>query len=121
MAIDVDRFQQVTPLLQQLWSSPLQVVISLFLLYQTIGWAVAGGVFVMVALIPCNLVVVRITRRWQVVDLKFGVANFVISFFYSSDGANGLQRSAPAYDQRSLACLLIAFNQKMTYNPIQSK
>lgn len=65
MAIDVDRFQQITPMLQQIWSSPLQVVISLFLLYQTIGWAVAGGVFVMLALIPTNFAVVRLTKRWQ--------------------------------------------------------
>jgi hypothetical protein len=66
MAIDVDRFQSVIPLLQQIWSSPLQIVISLFLLYQIIGWSVIGGVFVMLALIPCNFSVMRFTKRWQV-------------------------------------------------------
>ncbi|KAL3108383.1 hypothetical protein niasHT_015305 [Heterodera trifolii] len=70
MAIDVDRFQQITPILQQLWSSPLQIVVSLFLLYKTIGLAVVGGVVVMLSLIPCNLVVVRFTKRWQVEQMK---------------------------------------------------
>ncbi|KAL3100076.1 hypothetical protein niasHT_022904 [Heterodera trifolii] len=70
MAIDVDRFQQIMPILQQLWSSPLQIVVSLFLLYKTIGWAVVGGVTVMLSLIPCNLVVVRFTKRWQVEQMK---------------------------------------------------
>lgn len=66
MAIDVDRFYQVIPLLQQIWSSPLQVVLSLFVLYQVMGWSVIGGVLFMIALIPCNLCVVRRTKIWQV-------------------------------------------------------
>ncbi|CAK5086672.1 unnamed protein product [Meloidogyne enterolobii] len=65
MAIDVDRFYQVIPLLQQIWSSPLQVVLSLFVLYQVMGWSVIGGVLFMIALIPCNLCVVRRTKIWQ--------------------------------------------------------
>ncbi|KAF7636050.1 hypothetical protein Mgra_00004499 [Meloidogyne graminicola] len=65
MAIDVDRFQQVIPLLQQIWSSPLQVVLSLYVLYQVIGWSVIGGVIFMVALIPCNFGVIRLTKLWQ--------------------------------------------------------
>uniref|UniRef100_A0A1I8BIX4 ABC-type glutathione-S-conjugate transporter n=1 Tax=Meloidogyne hapla TaxID=6305 RepID=A0A1I8BIX4_MELHA len=65
MAIDVDRFYQVIPLLQQIWSSPLQVVLSLYVLYQFMGWSVIGGVLFMIALIPCNLCVVRRTKLWQ--------------------------------------------------------
>ena len=71
MAIDVDRFQQVIPLLQQIWSSPLQVILSLFILYRVIGWSVIGGVLFMIALIPCNLGVVRLTKLWQVIHIFF--------------------------------------------------
>ncbi|VDM59579.1 unnamed protein product [Angiostrongylus costaricensis] len=48
MAIDVDRFRLITPQLQQYWSSPLQVIVCMFLLWQTIGYAVIAGFFVMV-------------------------------------------------------------------------
>uniref|UniRef100_A0A914C371 Uncharacterized protein n=1 Tax=Acrobeloides nanus TaxID=290746 RepID=A0A914C371_9BILA len=44
MSIDVERFQQLTPQIQQYWSSPFQITLALFLLYQTIGLSFIGGI-----------------------------------------------------------------------------
>uniref|UniRef100_A0AC34RL53 ABC transmembrane type-1 domain-containing protein n=1 Tax=Panagrolaimus sp. JU765 TaxID=591449 RepID=A0AC34RL53_9BILA len=57
MAIDVERFQTLTTQCQQYWSTPLQIIISLFLLYQTLGLAFIGGVVIMLLMIPLNMVV----------------------------------------------------------------
>ncbi|KAE9550784.1 hypothetical protein FO519_005999 [Halicephalobus sp. NKZ332] len=57
MAIDVERFQMLTTQCQQYWSTPLQIVISLFLLYQYLGIAFVGGVVVMLLMIPVNMFV----------------------------------------------------------------
>lgn len=65
MAIDVERFQMITPQIQQYWSSPFQIILSLLLLYQTIGISVIGGVVVMLLLIPCNFAVSVAVKKWQ--------------------------------------------------------
>lgn len=87
------RFKMLVPQLQMYWSSPFQVwecimmnnsvfglnewVISvivqisltLFMLYQKLGWAAFMGVLVMLSLIPLNIVVSKKIKGWQVLDL----------------------------------------------------
>jgi hypothetical protein len=36
MAIDFIRFQTITPLIQHYWSSPLQIGLAMFMLWQTV-------------------------------------------------------------------------------------
>ncbi|KAE9414262.1 hypothetical protein Angca_002537 [Angiostrongylus cantonensis] len=64
MAIDVDRFRLITPQLQQYWSSPLQVIVCMFLLWQTIGYAVIAGFFVMISVIPLNIGISFLSKQW---------------------------------------------------------
>ncbi|KJH51062.1 ABC transporter, ATP-binding protein [Dictyocaulus viviparus] len=66
MAIDVDRFRLITPQLQQYWSSPVQIIVCMFFLWQTVGYAVIGGFLVMISIIPINICVSFISKRWTV-------------------------------------------------------
>jgi len=65
MAIDVDRFQQVTPSIQQYWSTPMQISLALFLLFRQVGYSVISGVIVMLLLLPINFVITMQTRKYQ--------------------------------------------------------
>uniref|UniRef100_A0A7E4VBL5 Multidrug resistance-associated protein 1 n=1 Tax=Panagrellus redivivus TaxID=6233 RepID=A0A7E4VBL5_PANRE len=66
MAIDVDRFQQITPQTQQYWSTPMQITIALFLLWQQIGVSVVSGMAVMLLLLPINFLITMQIRKYQV-------------------------------------------------------
>ncbi|KAJ2743758.1 hypothetical protein GGI20_003515 [Coemansia sp. BCRC 34301] len=55
MSVDSQRVADFTAnFSQHLWSSPLQIVLALYLLYQTLGWCTFAGVFVMVISIPTS-------------------------------------------------------------------
>ncbi|EGT42811.1 hypothetical protein CAEBREN_19528 [Caenorhabditis brenneri] len=71
MAIDIDRFQQITPQTMQYWSNPFQIGLALFLLYQQLGVSVFSGVTVMVLLLPANLAITMIIRKWQIAQMKY--------------------------------------------------
>ncbi|EGT59327.1 CBN-MRP-4 protein [Caenorhabditis brenneri] len=66
MAIDIDRFQQITPQTMQYWSNPFQIGLALFLLFQQLGVSVFSGVAVMVLLFPINFIITMIIRKWQI-------------------------------------------------------
>uniref|UniRef100_A0A915NTY2 Multidrug resistance-associated protein 1 n=1 Tax=Meloidogyne floridensis TaxID=298350 RepID=A0A915NTY2_9BILA len=65
MAIDVDRFQQITPLTHQYWSTPLQVSLALWMLWSQIGASVLSGVAVMLLLLPVNSLITMQTKKYQ--------------------------------------------------------
>nr|UOF76393.1 multidrug resistance-associated protein [Bursaphelenchus xylophilus] len=66
MAIDIDRFQQITPQTQQYWSTPLQIGLALYFLWKQIGVSVISGVMVMFLLLPINFLITMQTRKYQV-------------------------------------------------------
>ena len=66
MAIDAQRFMDLTSYLNLVWSAPLQIVLSIIFLYQTMGPSVFAGVAVMVLLIPVNAIIAVISRKFQV-------------------------------------------------------
>ncbi|CAJ0593581.1 unnamed protein product [Cylicocyclus nassatus] len=88
MAIDVDRFRMITPQLQQYWSSPLQVIICMVLLWQTVGYAVIAGFLIMassisfrsyihiicrlfsISLIPFNICISLFAKKWTVQQMR---------------------------------------------------
>uniref|UniRef100_A0A914YYI3 Uncharacterized protein n=1 Tax=Panagrolaimus superbus TaxID=310955 RepID=A0A914YYI3_9BILA len=70
MAIDIDRFQQITPATHQYWSTPLQISIALFFLWQQIGISVVSGVAVMLLLLPINFFITMAIRKSQVAQMK---------------------------------------------------
>lgn len=49
-----------------LWSIPLQIGISIFLLWQQLGIATLGGLLVMILLMPVNAVFAIFLRKYQV-------------------------------------------------------
>lgn len=70
MAIDIDRFQQLTPQSHQYWSSPMQIAIALYFLWNQIGISVLSGVTVMLLLFPINFGITMAIRRWQVQQMR---------------------------------------------------
>ena len=70
MAIDAQRFMDLTSYLNMVWSAPLQITPSIIFLYQTMGPSVFAGVAVMVLLIPVNAGMAAISRRFQVRQMK---------------------------------------------------
>jgi ABC-type multidrug transport system fused ATPase/permease subunit len=70
MAIDVDRFQQITPQSQQYWSTPLQISLALYFLWNQIGISVLSGVAIMLLLFPLNFLITMKTKGYQVLKNK---------------------------------------------------
>ncbi|KAM9817691.1 ATP-binding cassette sub-family C member 3 [Neosynchiropus ocellatus] len=66
MSVDAQRFMDLTTFLNMLWSAPLQIVLALYFLWQTLGPSVLAGVAVMILLIPFNAVIAMKTRAYQV-------------------------------------------------------
>eukprot|EP01094_Clydonella_sp_ATCC50884_P012540 TRINITY_DN2274_c0_g1_i1.p1 TRINITY_DN2274_c0_g1~~TRINITY_DN2274_c0_g1_i1.p1 ORF type:complete len:657 (+),score=275.64 TRINITY_DN2274_c0_g1_i1:84-1973(+) len=59
MAIDAERLMNLVPYLHMVWSGPVQVVVSLALLWLILSWSVLAGLAVMVLMIPVNALVVK--------------------------------------------------------------
>ncbi|KAG0202488.1 hypothetical protein BGX28_005009 [Mortierella sp. GBA30] len=54
MSIDSQRVQDLVTYLHVVWSGLFQIGIALYLLYDTMGWAIFAGVTVMILMIPLN-------------------------------------------------------------------
>ncbi|CAL2046623.1 unnamed protein product [Caenorhabditis brenneri] len=52
MAIDVERFQMITPQTQQFWSCPYQITLALVYLFFTLGYSAVPGVVIMIIFVP---------------------------------------------------------------------
>eukprot|EP00004_Rigifila_ramosa_P018380 TRINITY_DN4565_c0_g1_i3.p1 TRINITY_DN4565_c0_g1~~TRINITY_DN4565_c0_g1_i3.p1 ORF type:complete len:991 (-),score=281.77 TRINITY_DN4565_c0_g1_i3:1492-4185(-) len=54
MAVDAQRFMDLTPYCHMLWSAPLQVAVSLYLLWDVVGLSLLAGLFAMLLMVPVN-------------------------------------------------------------------
>ena len=81
MAIDAQRFMDLTSYLNMVWSAPLQITLSIIFLYQTMGPSVFAGVAVMILLIPVNAGMAVISRRFQVTTVDFPVKMNAAKYF----------------------------------------
>ncbi|KAG0004492.1 hypothetical protein BGZ80_000819, partial [Entomortierella chlamydospora] len=54
MSIDAQRVQDLVTYLHVVWSGLFQIVIAMYLLYDTMSWAIFAGVTVMTLMIPLN-------------------------------------------------------------------
>ncbi|KAK5971311.1 Multi drug resistance-associated protein variant [Trichostrongylus colubriformis] len=70
MAIDIERFQMITPQIQQFWSCPYQITLALIYLFFTLGYSAIPGFIVMVIALPSNIICSIIVKRWQVEQMK---------------------------------------------------
>uniref|UniRef100_A0A8C3KKR0 Canalicular multispecific organic anion transporter 1 n=1 Tax=Calidris pygmaea TaxID=425635 RepID=A0A8C3KKR0_9CHAR len=66
MSADAQRFMDMTNFVHQLWSSPLQIILSIVFLWGELGPSVLAGIAVMVLLIPINGFLVAKAKTIQV-------------------------------------------------------
>ncbi|KAG7506621.1 canalicular multispecific organic anion transporter 2 isoform X1 [Solea senegalensis] len=71
MSVDAQRFMDLTTFLNMLWSAPMQIMLALYFLWQTLGPSVLAGVAVMIMLIPLNAVIAMKTRAYQVEQMQY--------------------------------------------------
>ncbi|PVV00842.1 hypothetical protein BB560_004760, partial [Smittium megazygosporum] len=65
MSVDAQRINDFIGHSHPLWSSPFQVCITLYLLYQTLGWSAYAGVAIMCLAVPANA---YIAKKLQVIQ-----------------------------------------------------
>ncbi|XP_053548507.1 ATP-binding cassette sub-family C member 2 [Bombina bombina] len=70
MSADAQRFMDLTNFIHLLWSSPLQIVISLVFLWAELGPSVLAGLAVMILLIPINAVLATKSKTFQMRNMK---------------------------------------------------
>ncbi|XP_069785764.1 ATP-binding cassette sub-family C member 3 isoform X2 [Narcine bancroftii] len=70
MSVDAQRFMDLTPFLNMLWSAPLQICLALYFLWQYLGPSVLAGVAVMILLIPFNAIIAMKSRSFQAQQMQ---------------------------------------------------
>lgn len=70
MSVDAQRMQDVMGYLWMVWSSPLQIIIAVYLLWGIMGPSVLTGLGVMILLIPLNGILATFQRKLQVTNKK---------------------------------------------------
>lgn len=66
MSADAQRFMDSANFIHQLWSSPLQIIVSIVFLWAELGPSVLAGIAVMVLLIPINALLIAKSKTIQV-------------------------------------------------------
>lgn len=66
MSADAQRFMDMSNFVHQLWSSPLQIILSIVFLWGELGPSVLAGIAVMVLLVPINAFLVAKAKTIQV-------------------------------------------------------
>ena len=84
MSVDAQRFMDLTNYLHVIWSGPFQIVLSMILLYATLGPSVFAGLAVLILLIPLNAVVSAIRRYFHAKmmskkDIRIKMVNEVLN------------------------------------------
>ena len=69
MSVDAQRMQDVTGFVWMMWSCPLQISVSIYMLWGIVGPSVLAGVAVMVLMIPVNAFMATMQRKLQVISL----------------------------------------------------
>ncbi|XP_074447165.1 ATP-binding cassette sub-family C member 2 [Larus michahellis] len=70
MSADAQRFMDMSNFVHQLWSSPLQIILSIVFLWGELGPSVLAGIAVMVLLVPINAFLVAKAKTIQVKNMK---------------------------------------------------
>ncbi|XP_035225144.1 multidrug resistance-associated protein 1-like [Stegodyphus dumicola] len=71
MSVDSQRFMDLMPYLNMVWSAPLQIIVSLALLWNVLGPSALAGLLVMVVLMPLNAFIASEVKKKQVKQMKF--------------------------------------------------
>lgn len=71
MAVDAQRFMDLTTYINMLWSAPLQIGLALYFLWDLLGPSVLAGLAVMIILIPINGVIANRIKTYQIKQMKY--------------------------------------------------
>ncbi|KAL1787419.1 canalicular multispecific organic anion transporter 1 [Sigmodon hispidus] len=71
MSVDSQKLMDVTNYMHLIWSSALQIILSIFFLWRELGPSVLAGVGVMVLLVPVNAMLATKNRKIQVKNMKY--------------------------------------------------
>ncbi|KAH8403128.1 hypothetical protein KR222_005772 [Zaprionus bogoriensis] len=71
MAVDAQRFMDLTTYLNMLWSAPLQIGLALYFLWQQLGPSVLAGLAVMIIMIPLNGFIASRIKTYQIRQMKY--------------------------------------------------
>lgn len=67
MSVDTEHIEDISGFLSGVWASPLEIIISLVLLYQVVGDAIFAGVSVMVVLAVGNVVM---SKKYEILQKR---------------------------------------------------
>ena len=70
MSVDSQRFVDLTAYINMIWSAPLQIILSLYFLWETLGPSVLAGVGIMILLIPINIFIANRVKGFQIRQMK---------------------------------------------------
>ncbi|KAF9435665.1 ATP-binding cassette, sub-C (CFTR MRP), member 9 [Entomortierella beljakovae] len=70
MSIDAQRVQDLVTYLHVVWSGLFQIVIAMYLLYDTMSWSIFAGVTVMILMIPLNARLSVFMKNFQQQQMK---------------------------------------------------
>lgn len=71
MAVDCQRFIEVTIYISLVWAAPLQIGLALYFLWEYLGWSTLVGLGAMIALLPFNGILAKKSQDLQVKQMKF--------------------------------------------------
>ncbi|XP_031762816.2 multidrug resistance-associated protein 1 isoform X5 [Galleria mellonella] len=71
MAVDAQRFIELTAYLNMIWSAPLQIALALYFLWGILGPSVLAGLAVMIILIPVNGLIANRVKTLQIKQMKY--------------------------------------------------
>ena len=70
MSVDVQRFVDLLPYLNMIWSSPFQIGLCCYFMYQELGPSIFVGVALLALSIPLNGLIAGISRKYQMAQMK---------------------------------------------------
>lgn len=81
MSNDAQQIMELMTFLNLIWSSPLQIILAVYFLWDMLGYAVLSGLAVMLLLIPLNAFLANVQKKLQVDFATF----FSLYFVHSND------------------------------------
>ncbi|XP_050310916.1 multidrug resistance-associated protein 1 isoform X2 [Anthonomus grandis grandis] len=70
MAVDAQKFMDITAYINMIWSAPLQICLAMYFLWQELGPSVLAGLAVMIILIPINGFIANKSKTLQIKQMK---------------------------------------------------
>ena len=70
MAIDTQRFVDLTGNISQIWSSPLMIILCQYFLWQYLGPSSLAGLLLMVITIPVDTIIAKKLKKLQIANMK---------------------------------------------------